>query len=391
MRERNDWILADMIAARAEQKPDLDVLTFEHLSLDGGATADEVRTYADLHTNANRIAAALVRHGMERGDRFGLMMRNHPEYVESMIAASITACVFVPIDPRTRGEKLAYMLRNAGCRGVICADYCLAEVTRVRKDAPEVGWLLGLETGEGPEAVPLGSEAGVASWYGPGFAGKPTASGEIYNPNHLTAAHKTLPLGTLVRVYNVENDREMIVRINDRGPFVRGRVIDLSSVAAEVLGFRDDGLAQVELTLVRTPKTRNVGEAFRDTVARAANAGRSAIFPAKSTSDRQTHVFEAAAGSPTLPTHTTETAAEYGITDDGVNGFFIQVGAFRDGINAQELIQRIKDLGMSPGLRESDNVVRVLVGPFQERASAMNAQLDLERAGINGFLRTSGR
>ena len=61
MRERNDWILADMIEARAEQKPDLDVLTFEHLSLDGGATPDEVRTYADLHTNANRIAAALVR------------------------------------------------------------------------------------------------------------------------------------------------------------------------------------------------------------------------------------------------------------------------------------------------------------------------------------------
>jgi len=163
MRELNEWILADMIEARAEQKPDLDVLTFEHLSLDGGATPDEVRTYADLHTNANRIAAALVRHGMERGDRFGLMMRNHPEYVESMIAASITACVFVPIDPRTRGEKLAYMLQNAGCRGVVCADYCLAEVARARKQAPEVGWVLGLETGEGPEAVPLESEAGVAS------------------------------------------------------------------------------------------------------------------------------------------------------------------------------------------------------------------------------------
>jgi crotonobetaine/carnitine-CoA ligase len=163
MRERNDWILCDMIETRAEQKPDLDVLTFEHLSLDGGATPDEVRTYADLFINAQRIAAALVRYGMQRGDRFGLMMRNHPEYVEAMIAASITACVFVPIDPRTRGEKLAYMLRNAGCRGAVCADYCLAEVARARKQVPEMGWILGLETGEGREAVPLTSESGVDS------------------------------------------------------------------------------------------------------------------------------------------------------------------------------------------------------------------------------------
>jgi crotonobetaine/carnitine-CoA ligase len=163
MRERNDWILADMIETRVEQKPDLDVLTFEHLSLDGGASPDEVRTYADLHTNANRIAAALVRYGMQRGDRFALMMRNHPEYVEAMIAASITACVFVPIDPRTRGEKLAYMLHNAGCRGAVCADYCLAEVARARKQVPEMSWVLGLETGEGPEAVPLTSESGVDS------------------------------------------------------------------------------------------------------------------------------------------------------------------------------------------------------------------------------------
>jgi crotonobetaine/carnitine-CoA ligase len=163
MRERNEMILADMIEARAQQKPDLDVLAFEHLSLDGGATADEIRTYADLHTNAHRIAAALIAKGMERGDRFGLMMRNHPEYVETMIAASISGCVLVPIDPRTRGEKLVYMLRNAGCRGVVCADYCLTEVARARNEAPDIGWILGLETGEGPEAVALESETAIDS------------------------------------------------------------------------------------------------------------------------------------------------------------------------------------------------------------------------------------
>jgi crotonobetaine/carnitine-CoA ligase len=132
MRERDEMVLGDQIQIRAEQNPDLDVLTFEHLSLDGGATPDEVRTFADLASNANRIAASLVARGMAPGDRFGLMMRNHPEFVESMIAASMTGCVFVPIDPRTRGDKLAYMLRNAGCRGVVCADYSLREVLAAR-------------------------------------------------------------------------------------------------------------------------------------------------------------------------------------------------------------------------------------------------------------------
>ena len=80
---------------------------------------DEARSYAQLWERGCRLAAALIARGLERGDRFALMMRNHPEFVETLIAASITGCVFVPIDPRTKGDKLAYMLRNAGCRGVV--------------------------------------------------------------------------------------------------------------------------------------------------------------------------------------------------------------------------------------------------------------------------------
>ena len=82
---------------------------------------------------------------------------------------------------------------------------------------------------------------------------------------------------------------------------------------------------------------------------------------------------------------------EYETIDDGADGFFIQVGAFRDDINARELIRRIENLGMAPELRKTGDVVRVLVGPFHERTSAVSAQRDLERAGIDGFLRTSGR
>ncbi len=163
MRERNEMVLADLIQVRAEQKPDLDVLTFEHASLDGGATPDEVRTFAELATNANRIAAFLVARGMAPGDRFALMMRNHPEFVEAMIAASTTGCVFVPIDPRTRGEKLAFMLRNAGCKGVVCADYALREVVAARQQNPQVDWTLALASGEAEEVLALNEAPGTES------------------------------------------------------------------------------------------------------------------------------------------------------------------------------------------------------------------------------------
>ena len=162
MRERNEFILADLISIRAEQKPDLDVLTFEHYSLDGGATADEIRTYADLQRNANRLAAGLQARGMQKGDRFAIMMRNHPEFVEGMIAASITGCVFVPIDPRTRGDKLAFMLKNSGCRGVLCTDYCAQQVVEVRDQTPKLEWLLVLETGEAG-ARPMASLGDIQS------------------------------------------------------------------------------------------------------------------------------------------------------------------------------------------------------------------------------------
>jgi len=91
---------------------------------------------------------------------------------------------------------------------------------------------------------------GTASWYGPGFHGKKTASGEIYDQHKLTAAHKTLPLGTKARVTNLENGSTVEVEINDRGPFVEGRIIDLSRASAGALGFVESGKAPVQVRLI---------------------------------------------------------------------------------------------------------------------------------------------
>ncbi len=98
-----------------------------------------------------------------------------------------------------------------------------------------------------PSYAPGYMERGYASWYGPGFHGKKTANGERYNQNAMTAAHKTLPLPSIVKVKNLENGREVTVRVNDRGPFVDGRIIDLSKKAAEELAMRHKGIAKVEV------------------------------------------------------------------------------------------------------------------------------------------------
>jgi len=94
---------------------------------------------------------------------------------------------------------------------------------------------------------------GIASWYGRKFHGKATANGEIFDMHALTAAHKTLPLPSLVRVTNLENGRSAVLRVNDRGPFVGDRLIDLSHAAARRLGFADQGLARVRVTILREP------------------------------------------------------------------------------------------------------------------------------------------
>ena len=92
--------------------------------------------------------------------------------------------------------------------------------------------------------------SGRASWYGPKFHGRRTANGEIFNSNDLTAAHPSLPFGTKVRVTNLRNGSSVIVRINDRGPFVKGRIIDVSAAAARVLNMVNSGTASVQLDIL---------------------------------------------------------------------------------------------------------------------------------------------
>ncbi len=144
----------------------------------------------------------------------------------------------------------------------LCCDSSLAHLRRERPGGPAAvpaavialaGLLAASPTGQGPlfpDTVPEWVQQGRVSWYGPGFHGRRTANGEVFDTYKLTMAHRSLPMGTNVRVTNLENGRSVVLRVNDRGPYVRGRVADLSHAAAERLGFVDEGVVPARIELL---------------------------------------------------------------------------------------------------------------------------------------------
>jgi len=123
----------------------------------------------------------------------------------------------------------------------------------------------------GPEPPPIigGTQVGIASWYGPGFQGKPTASGEAFDQWGFTAAHRTLPMDSVVRVTSLSNGKTVRVRVNDRGPFVRGRIIDLSRAAAGRLQMIGPGLMRVRVEVLDVPAAADTTRFARSQGARA--------------------------------------------------------------------------------------------------------------------------
>ena len=193
------------------------------------------------------------------------------------------------------------------------------------------------------EAVSGWTEQGLASWYGgaDGFEGKPTASGEIYDSSLLTAAHRDLPLGTLVEVTNVETGASVRVRVNDRGPFVHGRVIDLSQAAARKIGVIGPGVAMVRLTIV----------------------GAAPVAPIPSASSSP------ATGSAT----TTKVWA-------------VQVGSFAQPDRAGRHADRLRAAGFDVYLEPYQGLTRVKVGPLDSRADAEEKLAEIEAAGFEGIV-----
>ena len=148
-------ILAERVRKARDLDPARKLLTFVNIG-DNGEFLEETRTYRDLWENSQRLAAWLRAQGMKKGDTFAIVMQNHPEFVDLMVASTILGTVFVPIDPRTRGDKLKYMLDFAECKGAIVAGYALAEVEAAWAGTPNHNpdrWVatLGVANGAHPQ------------------------------------------------------------------------------------------------------------------------------------------------------------------------------------------------------------------------------------------------
>jgi len=147
--------LAELVRDRSGGDAADPILTFVEVAGDGGFST-EYRSYADLWRKGATLAGALRAQGVGRGDRFAIMMNNHPEFVDAMVAAAMVGAVWVPIDARTMGEKLEYMLTFAGCVGVVAADYCAPALAEVAERCPEWRWtlLIGDAMAEVPAGLP---------------------------------------------------------------------------------------------------------------------------------------------------------------------------------------------------------------------------------------------
>ncbi len=228
----------------------------------------------------------------------------------------------------------------------------------------------------GQAYVPMSSdepvfETGLASWYGRKFHGRPTASGETYDMYGMTAAHRTMPLPSYALVRNPANGREVVVRINDRGPFHRDRIIDLSYAAALKLGVLR-GVAPVEVQRLTHDDIR-------------AGNWRSAKLQMAAAPDVPTAALPLPA-APALatpetaaPESTADAAADTAVqaTDPGTTGFWVQLGAFRLRQGASDLQQQLKrELAwLEPWLAVFDDnrLFRVQAGPFSSRSDAVVA------------------
>jgi rare lipoprotein A len=217
-------------------------------------------------------------------------------------------------------------------------------------------------------------ERGVASWYGPGFHKVRTSTGEPYDMYGMTAAHRTLPLPAYVRVTNLQNGRSIVVRVNDRGPFVGNRIIDLSYTAAAKLDMLRNGTAMVEI--------RTIDPTAPPPVITASTALPAAGAPPSVAPLTIVPSAEAApAASPTVAATATATATP-------APALFVQAGAFADPANAERLAERLRGGNLGKVFVRDDQIAgrrmyRVRIGPVPDVAEFDRVVAALERAGIS--------
>ena len=232
-------------------------------------------------------------------------------------------------------------------------------------------------------------QTGVSSWYGQKFHGRKTANGETYNMNDLTAAHRTLPMPSMVRVINLKNGRSLKLRINDRGPFARSRIIDVSRRAAQLLGFQRAGTASVRVEVIADesrqlklaalngrlpPREKITGQAVAKQTVQSQPLRTSQTAPRA----RRERVVPAPQQSAAVPPTGNQSVKT--VPTPSVNRLFVQAGAFADFANASRVRTSLSKFGASwveKAKVGNRDFYRVRIGPLQtlDNADAVLARL----------------
>ena len=221
-----------------------------------------------------------------------------------------------------------------------------------------------------PRFDPNYNETGIASWYGEPFHGRNTANGERYDMNELTAAHKTMPMPSTARVTNLENGRTMMLRVNDRGPFVAGRIIDISRRGAQLLGFYGKGTAKVRVEFIEFAPLTVIAD--REQPKRRLDTEEMVAIESEPTAERPAITSqyldapETELGSSGNDELSSTLEPENGTT---LTGMFVQVGAFAERANAVRLARRLS--GLSRSVISAANIngrtlFRVRMGPIAD-------------------------
>jgi rare lipoprotein A len=240
------------------------------------------------------------------------------------------------------------------------------------------------------------SEAGIASWYGSYFHGRLTANGETYDMNALTAAHKTLPLPSIVRVTNLENGRSLKLRVNDRGPFVDGRIIDVSRRASQLLGFHQQGTARVKVDILGE-ESRVLAYGAPDRSLKATTAGVSPARQNRSRTQTAAHRPSATAApqayrqtsfvsGSTAKKPMAAGGVERGRIAEPTKNIYVQAGAFTYADKAELVRAQLRDVGpvmISPVQRDGRELYRVRVGPLTSENEADRLLAAVVQAGFS--------
>ncbi|MGZ5934383.1 MAG: septal ring lytic transglycosylase RlpA family protein [Rhizomicrobium sp.] len=248
-----------------------------------------------------------------------------------------------------------------------------------------------------PREQPDYDETGIASWYGPTFYGHPTANGERFDANALSAAHRTLPMPVNVRVTNLDNGKSLIVRVNDRGPFAKGRIIDLSERAATLLGYKERGTARVRVTFVSRADLSGGSPPPSETPPEIASAVQAAPTNKIASSDLDPVPGTAVAPSiraadlpaPAIRSADTAVATQpTGIVTTvpvpAATHLYVQAGAFSSYQNALRLQTKLRNgLQISSIIQNGQKLYRLRLGPFDELGDADQALARLTGLGSN--------